>query len=97
MRHTGDGTHSDVLIDEIVGCEVYERIIWLNWIFISSFSKLRQLINRDTLHSLEYFYQIIWLLAELGIVGEGVELAVNASGPTRHLVVHNVHLLELFL
>lgn len=97
MRHAGNGANSDVLVDEIVGGEVYERIIRLDWILISPLSKLCQLVDGHALHGLEYFYQVIGLFAERGIVRKRMEFAVNASGPTCDLVVYDVNFLELFL
>lgn len=97
MRHAGDRANSDVLVDEIVGSEVYECIIWLDRIVIGPLPKLLQLIDGDAFHCLKYFYQVIWLFAELRIFRERVELAVNSSGPARDLVINNVNFLELFL
>lgn len=37
------------------------------------------------------------MLLQVRVISKCVELAVNSSGPTRHLIVYDVHLLELLL
>lgn len=97
MGHTRNRTDTNVLIDEIIGREVNECIVGLDWILISSFTKLSQLTNCDGLHSLKYFDEIVGLLLQTRVVSERVELAVDSSGPTGHLIIHNVDLLEFLL
>ena len=97
MSDTGDRTDTNVLVDEIIRSKVYECIVWLDRVFVCPLPQLCQLTHRNILHSFEYFYQIVWLLLELRIICERVELAVDSSSPAGYLIVHNVDFLELFL
>ena len=97
MSDSWDWADSNVLVDEVIGCEVDEGIVWLYGIIVSTFSQGCQLIDCDLLHSLKYFDKIIWLLLQLRVVSESMELTVNSSCPTCNLVIYNVHLLEFIL
>lgn len=97
VSDTRNRTDTNVLIDEIISSEINECIIWLNWIFLCSFTKSLQLSNSDTLHGLEYFDKIIGLLLKLRVISESMELTIYSSGPARYLIVNNVNLLEFLL
>lgn len=97
MRHSRNWTNSNVLVDEVVGREIYECIIWLDWVVVCPLAQRRQLVHCHALHSLKYFYQVLWLFLKLWIISQCVELAVDSSGPAGYLIIDNIDLLELLL
>lgn len=97
----GDGSHSDVLVDEVFRSEVVESLsevsLLADSVGVLTLLECAQFPVDQATHDLKDCWHVGWLLLESGIFGEHSELGVDTSCPLRDLVVHDIDPLEPLL
>ena len=103
VSDTGNGTHTNVFVDEVVSGELVEDFSVLERIVVFFFSLLLALLDAleltsyNHVHGLEDLYHIRWFLLEDGVFGQDAELGEDPLAPSADLIVHDVDLLEALI